>query len=65
MPTVLDPAFARQIASAAGLRNRIAHEYEEIDESKVFDGLLAALRDIPRYLRQVNLGAEEHSRGGA
>ncbi len=59
---ILDPAFARQIASAAGLRNRIAHEYEEIDESKVYDGLLAALRDIPDYLRQVHTWLDEQSR---
>jgi uncharacterized protein YutE (UPF0331/DUF86 family) len=56
---ILDPTFARQIASAAGLRNRIAHDYEEIDESKVYDGVHAALRDIPIYLRQVNAWLEQ------
>lgn len=55
---ILDPAFARHIASAAGLRNRIAHEYEEIDPSKVYDAVHASMRDIPIYLRQVDAWLE-------
>ena len=51
---VLEPEFARRIARAAGLRNRIVHEYEEIDPGKVFEGLQTALRDIPIYLSCVN-----------
>jgi uncharacterized protein YutE (UPF0331/DUF86 family) len=51
---VLEPAFARDIARAAGLRNRIVHEYDGLDPSKVFGALTDALRDIPRYLEQVN-----------
>jgi uncharacterized protein YutE (UPF0331/DUF86 family) len=51
---VLDPAFAREIARAAGLRNRLVHEYEELDPAKVFAALADALRDIPRYLERVN-----------
>ena len=51
---VLDAAFAREIARAAGLRNRLVHEYEELDPAKVFAALTDALRDIPRYLDGVN-----------
>lgn len=51
---VLDPDFAQRIARAAGLRNRLVHEYEEIDSRLVFEALAAALRDIPVYLSQVN-----------
>ena len=51
---VLDPTFARQIARAAGLRNRLVHDYEEIDHAKVFDALTDAVRDVPRYLDAVN-----------
>lgn len=51
---VLEPAFARGIARAAGLRNRIVHEYDGLDPVKVFTALEEALRDIPRYLDQVN-----------
>ncbi len=45
--------FAIQIASCAGLRNRIAHEYDEIDPQKVYEALHTALRDIPLYLAHV------------
>jgi uncharacterized protein YutE (UPF0331/DUF86 family) len=51
---VLETAFAREIARAAGLRNRIVHEYDGLDSVKVFDALTDALRDVPRYLEQVN-----------
>ncbi len=50
---VLEPDFARSLAASAGLRNRIVHEYNEIDHQKVFEGLLSALRDIPTYLNGV------------
>lgn len=49
----LDPDFASRIASCAGLRNRIVHEYNELDHSKIFDALQAAIEDIPRYLTHV------------
>jgi uncharacterized protein YutE (UPF0331/DUF86 family) len=51
---VLDPAFARDISRAAGLRNRLVHDYEGLDPVKVFEALATALADIPRYLDQVN-----------
>jgi uncharacterized protein YutE (UPF0331/DUF86 family) len=50
---VLAPAFATQIAASAGLRNRLVHEYDEIDPERVYGGLQAAMRDVPAYLRQV------------
>ncbi len=51
---VLDRDFARRIARAAGLRNRLVHEYEDIDPRKVFEALGDALRDAPTYLARVN-----------
>lgn len=48
---ILDAMFASRVASAAGLRNRIVHEYEEIDPAKVFEGMRAALLDLPVYLQ--------------
>ena len=50
---ILPPAFASQIATCAGLRNRLVHEYDEIDPRRVHEGLVAAVRDIPEYLRHV------------
>ena len=55
---VLPVAFASQIAACAGLRNRIVHEYDEIDPRRVYEGLQAAVRDIPEYLRRVHQHVE-------
>lgn len=51
---VLPSDFSREIAFSAGLRNRIVHEYDEIDDSKVYEALKVAVRDIPVYLNHVN-----------
>ncbi len=51
---VLDAEFARRIARAAGLRNRLVHDYVDLDPGKVFDALGDALRDVPVYLARVN-----------
>jgi uncharacterized protein YutE (UPF0331/DUF86 family) len=50
---VLPPVFAQQIAACAGLRNRIVHEYDEIESRKIYGGLQAAVRDIPQYLTYI------------
>lgn len=50
---VLDGQFARRIASCAGVRNRIAHEYDDIDPAKLHDALHDAMVDIPLYVQQV------------
>lgn len=50
---VLDGQFARRIAPCAGLRNRIAHEYDEIDPAKLHGALREALLDVPLYVQQV------------
>lgn len=51
---IVPPALAHQIAACAGLRNRIVHEYDEIDPRKVYEGLRAAVQDIPQYLAHVH-----------
>jgi uncharacterized protein YutE (UPF0331/DUF86 family) len=62
---VLDRTFATQITSCAGLRNRIIHEYDEIDPAKVFEALQTAIRDVPEYLRQVNEFLDRHREASA
>ena len=51
---VLPADFARSLASAAGLRNRIAHEYDTLDPSRVHEALRGALLDVPRYIELVD-----------
>jgi uncharacterized protein YutE (UPF0331/DUF86 family) len=46
--------FAQRIAACAGLRNRIAHEYEDIDPRKLFQAVRRAVHDVPDYLRHVD-----------
>lgn len=50
---ILPVDLARRIASCAGLRNRIVHEYDELDPVRVHEGLQAAARDIPSYLENI------------
>ena len=58
---VLPPEFARRIAACAGLRNRIVHEYDEVDPAKVYEALQAAAKDIPDYLRAIQHYVEKSS----
>lgn len=50
---VVDAAFGRRLAPAAGLRNRLVHEYEEVDPGKLFDALAPSRTDIWEYVRAV------------
>lgn len=50
---VYDQAFAARIARAAGLRNRIAHEYDEIDAVQVYEAIRMASEDVPEYMRLI------------
>ena len=50
---ILDREFASRIVGCAGLRNRIVHEYNDLDSAKVHEALQAAMHDIPVYLTKV------------
>lgn len=50
---ILEPGFARRIAACAGLRNRLVHEYDELDPKRVHEALATAVEDLPRYLDAV------------
>lgn len=47
---VLPTALAQSLAPAAGLRNRLVHEYDEIDPTRVHEALRKAIEEIPAYL---------------
>lgn len=44
---------AREVAKATGLRNILAHEYDEVNPDKVYLAIHFALTQIPRYLTSV------------
>lgn len=50
---IIDPEFAQGLAQASGLRNRLVHQYEEIDHSIVFEAINEALTQFPIYIRQI------------
>ena len=50
---ILDREFAVRVAGCAGLRNRIVHEYNELDSARVHEALQAAMHDMPVYLTKV------------
>jgi uncharacterized protein YutE (UPF0331/DUF86 family) len=49
----LDNRLAGKTADSAGLRNRLTHEYDEIDEKKIYKAMKTCLADVPRYLSQI------------
>ncbi len=50
---VYDAEFGRRIAACTGLRNRIVHEYDEVDPRKVHEALGTAIKDVSAYLRAI------------
>lgn len=51
---VISSELARQLARSAGLRNRLVHEYEDIDPNQVFIAINFALQQYPLYVEQVD-----------
>jgi len=51
--------LAKELAMAAGLRNRIVHEYDDIDPERVYEALPPAVRRIPVYLDHIQRFVEK------
>ena len=51
---ILPQDFTKELADLAGLRNRLAHEYNGIDEEKVCQAVKRCFSDLPKYLRLIN-----------
>ena len=49
----IDAELARVLAPSAGLRNRLVHEYETLDDGQVFASIDMALGLFPTYIRQI------------
>ena len=50
---VIDREFAAALAPCAGLRNRLVHEYDRIDDSKVLSAVQQALEQFPAYVARI------------
>jgi len=55
---VIDADLARSLAPSAGLRNRLVHRYDEIDDALVLEGIGEAVRLFPRYVDLVSRHVE-------
>jgi uncharacterized protein YutE (UPF0331/DUF86 family) len=47
---ILPRDFAERLAKYAGLRNRLVHEYNTLDERKVYLAVKSIVKDLPHYL---------------
>ena len=50
---VLPRELALALAPSAGLRNRLVHEYESLDDAKVLASIGALLAQYPSYVQAV------------
>lgn len=55
---VIDSELARKLAPAAGLRNRLVHEYNEIDDRKIWEAIADAQELFPKYIKAVEVFIE-------
>lgn len=60
---IMTADLAREMAMAAGLRNRIVHEYDDIDPDRVYEALPVAVRRIPLYLDHIQRFIEKLPEG--
>jgi len=50
---IIDADLARGLAPSAGLRNRLVHQYDQIDNALVLEGVRSAVRLYRRYVEAV------------
>lgn len=50
---ILPAELARDLAPSAGLRNRLVHEYDTIDDAKVLAAVGTMLDRYPRYIQAI------------
>lgn len=55
----LDEAFAYKIAPSTGLRNRLIHEYEEINDAIVFKSINQTIELYTLYIKEINRFANQ------
>jgi len=51
---VVSPALSHELAGSAGLRNHISHEYDDIDEKKIYAAVKNCFTGLPKYLNSIN-----------
>ncbi len=51
---IMSPELAADLAQSAGLRNRLVHQYESLDNRVVFAAISLALEKYAIYVRQIS-----------
>lgn len=51
---IIDADLATKLAPSVGLRNRLVHRYDDLDEDLVLKGIGEAVRLFPRYVELVS-----------
>lgn len=59
---IIDAAVARHVAPAAGARNILVHEYDDLDTRKFYSSLENAVAHFPAYVRSVIASVEKGRR---
>lgn len=50
---IVNQKFAEEIAPSAGLRNRLVHEYEEIDDQIVYKSIQKTIESYKKYIKKI------------
>lgn len=61
---IIDLTLAQDLAPSAGLRNRLVHEYERIDDRVVFQAVSRTLGIYPRFVQAVSNYLQKVERQG-
>lgn len=59
---VIPPALARALAPATSLRNRLVHEYDDLDDAKVHASIAKAVRLLPQFVAAIERYLEDEAR---
>jgi len=51
---ILSKEFAKDIAPSTGIRNRLVHEYEEVDDKVVYQNLDKLIKYYLSYIKHIN-----------
>lgn len=50
---IIPESLALEISKSAGLRNALAHEYDKVDDQKIYNSINMALTEVPKYLQKI------------
>lgn len=50
---IIPTGLAEKLAPSAGLRNRLVHEYDLLEHSKVLDAVRTAIKLYPLYVKEI------------